>query len=65
MLHWGNKRLSSILMLKQTLNEYFHYREEGSIRGSGFDSKAVTDADEHSQRYKIVEIIMHPLMNEQ
>jgi len=35
--------------------------EKGSIQGAGYGNKAVTDAEESSQRYKVVQMINHPL----
>jgi len=38
--------------------------QEGSIRGSGWNAKKVSDADEHTQRFRVAEIIQHPLFTE-
>lgn len=40
-------------------------REQGSIKGSGWNKKAVTDEDERTIRLDIAEIIMHPLFTEE
>lgn len=41
------------------------FSEEGSIRSSGYNAAKKTDADEHAQRYKVVDIINHPFFTEQ
>jgi hypothetical protein len=39
--------------------------KEGSIRSSGYKEDKKTDEDEKTQRFKVLEIINHPLFNDQ
>ncbi|OXA51718.1 Transmembrane protease serine 6, partial [Folsomia candida] len=46
-------------------NDKAELGEQGSIKGSGWNKKAVTDEDERTIRLDIAEIIMHPLFTEE
>jgi len=63
---WGNSfcKYENNSYIKLMLSYYGTHRQDGSTRGSGYNKKSVTDKDENSQRFKVAEIIMHPLFND-
>ncbi|OXA50915.1 Plasma kallikrein [Folsomia candida] len=52
-------------MTKKDIAKDVKLGEMGSIRGSGYNLKLKTDEEEKTQRYRVAEIIMHPLFTEQ
>ncbi len=59
----GYKRRQIIIkpFINILFDYFYHYSEKGGIQSAGYNMSKLTDEQEHTQRYKVVEIINHPL----